>query len=176
MNDENDNEKEYYGKIDGKRLKPIENYQAINIMNTDWKPYELSGEQIPNFLKPYAEESGWKVYASGYRGPDYKTFNNEYGYPLAGGLRVIRHSGGNPSGINWKAYDYKIFRDNATGSQYLVGGPYNHPTEHHMEEFPEDYKGIEVLKFNFPKCPLCGKELDELTLECHECNWSIQSK
>lgn len=56
------------------------------------------------------------MYASGYRGPDYQTFDDEYGYPLAGGLRVIRHSGGNISGINWKAYDYKIFRDNATGT------------------------------------------------------------
>ena len=56
MNNENDNEKEYYGKIDGKRLKPIELHQAINIMSTDWKPYELSGEQVPNFLK-MAEET-----------------------------------------------------------------------------------------------------------------------
>ncbi len=161
-----------YGKKGGKRLKSVEIHQILNILQTDWNRVELTGNQIPNFLTGLTNNTECRVYASGYKGPDYKTHDSEYGYPIAAGIRVARKSKGKPSGINWKFDDYTVFRNNATGVQFLVAGSYKHPTEHHIGNLPGDYDNIDVFEFNYPNCPFCNSPLNRSGHYCVNCGWN----
>lgn len=160
-----------YGKRNGKRLKKIEFNEIFNILQTDWNRVELTGEQIPQFLKPLIKQKNCKVYASGYRGPDYKNFDKENGYPIAAGYRILRDAEGSPSGIKWKADDYTVLRDSVSGVKFLVAGSYKHPIEHHLKELPTEYNNLEIFEFNYPNCPKCGNQLDTVLHSCEKCGW-----
>lgn len=161
-----------YGKKNGKRLKSLETGEILNILQTEWDRVELTGDQIPNFLTGLIDNTECKVYASGYQGPDYKDYDSDYGYPLAAGMRIARKSTGKPSGIIWKFDDYKVFRNTATGLQFLVAGPYKHPTEHHIGDLPDDYENIEIYEFQYPNCPKCNYPLNRSGHFCEKCGWN----
>ncbi|MFX1320389.1 MAG: hypothetical protein ACFFAQ_01980 [Promethearchaeota archaeon] len=161
-----------YGKKDGKKLKIVDIGQILNILQTNWDRVELTGDQIPCFLSRLTYNTECKVYASGYQGPDYRNYDSEYGCPITAGIRVARKSKGIPSGIMWKFDDYTVFRNNATGLQFLVAGPYKHPTEHHIGDLPDDYKSIEIFEFNYPNCPRCGFKLNREYHCCDKCGWN----
>lgn len=164
-----------YGKKDGKKLKNLHFDQILHVLHTNWDRVELTGNQIPNFLTGLTNNTKCRVYASGYKGPDYKHQDSELGYPVAAGIRVARKSKGIPSGVEWKFDDYNVFRNTATGAQFLVAGPYKHPTEHHIGDLPKDYENLDIFKFQYPDCPICGFQLNRNGHFCEKCNWN-QSK
>jgi hypothetical protein len=117
-------------------------FQAV--LDRNWQPAELVGDNIPSFLKRIPDTVRYKIYASG--GP-YEGITNTGGAAipsgeLIGGIDVYRYGIGDPVRFNKDWYPV-LSLDNG-GTLLLVYGPLK-DNEHWIDEIPERLGGVTVL-------------------------------
>jgi len=159
-------------KKNGKRLKDLDIDEILNVLQEDWKRVELTGGAIPDLLGNLTSKKKCRVYASGAVGPEYANYDEELDMPVAAGMRVIRDARGEPEGVNWNTDDYIIFRNNATGQQFMAAGPFIPKKDHHTDDIPNGFEYLDIFKFKYPECPKCGSILNREYHYCENCGWN----
>lgn len=125
-----------------KRFKQLSREQFQEVLTLNWKPVELTGSAIPDFLKGAPDGLIHSVYASG-------TVISEhlYGEPFIlgnhlGGIEVYRNAPDDPVDFNKDVY--AVFANTNNDLKLLVLGPLK-DKEHWINEIPDRLDGVDIL-------------------------------
>jgi len=151
-----------------KRIKIIDRDKVKNIQQTNWERVELREEAVPDFLKKPVIEKKGRVFASGC-----ELTNLRPG--VWGGMDFFRRGINDKVSVNWKVDGY-LMRDPGTGTQIFFEGPIIDPNFHHLDKIPKGYQNLEIFYYPYPKCPICGNQLDVKKSFCRSCGWNKKSK
>lgn len=128
-----------------KRVKKISVEQFEKIGQREWRPIEVVGDAVPDFLQGIPEERLHRIVASGTlckcNGLVYSGEVLPSGL-LVGGIDVYRNAPDDPVELNkdW----YAVIQISETDTILLVEGPIK-DDEHWIDEIPRRLKGVEVL-------------------------------
>ena len=125
----------------GKRFKEMSEEEAEEILKRKWVRVRLEGESVPKALRRVPDCHA--AYASGSSLPlDYFSRRIHSGELLMG-LDVFREAEDDP--VRFNKDHYIAIRHPRDDSMLLTEGPFN-DDEHWIDEIPEHYEGVEVLR------------------------------
>ena len=125
------------------RVKLMQEEEFKQVLSLNWKPVELIGEAVPEFLRGIPDHLSPRIYASGSIDQSYLTGENPIpSGMIIGGIDVYRDAPDDPVNLNKDWYPVII----APGYQgyFLVKGPLK-DHEHWLNEIPEHLRGAVVL-------------------------------
>ena len=126
-----------------KRIKKMSVEQFEEVMKREWKPVELVGSAIPDYLKGIPEDVLHSVVVSGTNisGLEYSDKLIPSGQ-LIGGIDVYRNAPDAPVELNkdW----YAVVKVPESDTMLMISGPIE-DDDHWLDELPERLQNIEVL-------------------------------
>ena len=156
-----------------KRPKYIDRVEIETFTRTrEWEPIELQDETRPSFLANYQYTSDCYVYGSGTVGPPYDKSSYDSGLSgyIVGGYTFYRDSKSHAEPFDFNVDEYLIVDDSLTGNQLLVLGPHD-PIDHWTNTIRKNLSGVEIFRYNPPRCPHCGSNQIINDEYCEDCGW-----
>jgi len=138
----------------------------------DWEPIELQDQARPSFLDNFPYTTGCHLYGSGTVGPPYDQSLYDTGLRgyIVGGFTFYRDSKTHPEPFDYNVDNYLVVDDSLTGNRLIVRGPYE-AINHWTGIIQDNLTGVEIFRYPYPQCPLCGG-LRVINEEyCEDCGW-----